>query len=1348
MKKSFLRVIALVLVICAMQMALVPSVTAASNSATYDFYTKYKDNDYLYHWRTVSTDPNSYDASNELAYGTKVAGMNQIAADCAAGAINWKVERGGGYAPIKTGKTSLFSSTGWVDIYMGKNANTVFRIKSPGTANYKVVLNYIANEDANVNTDATLTIIPADKGSYTSAELDALIAANKPQVKEFSCYEDVTIWGADCKKKSVTISDSYPFLEGKDYFLVVGSGSASASEHTYVQNLSLTYAGEYVAPEKLEYPRPVTVVDEALTKWDDDFFCVTELNGDDYLAIPIGGGKMYIYNLDTWQLVNEVNTGINTPRGIVADDNGVIYLGGDSYNLFVYNLNNWTDKKSANFNISGVAAGSLYDLHIGDDGMIYTGTDNGHIMQYDPQEDVFTSIAHGLSNMGYVPSVIQKGQYIYAAMHTKTEDLLVKLDKDTHQVIGTCDFTAKESSTYLTYMSMTEDGIIFGGATSKFMAVDTNTMTLVDIKDQNGNTAPVVNSYVSENIDGKYYYVAASGVNAERVLCIYDPDTRTVTKTDSHIGQYFDCQGKTVTLPDASGAECRHLIATANAQQLVYFVNVEPTSEQYRTCWQAKNNPTNPQDKPLFVDSTAGAGGSINSLTPSADGSKLYFGGFLSNQVMTYDVATGKLGTSYTVSGIQTDALCVYDGQIYAGNYTEAQLTKLNQKTPSQPEVLFTLHNKLFNQSRVHAMTAGGGKIFVGTFPYVYSYGGALAWYDIDSGYTYVAVGPNAEDVYYSANAADAAPVWKNSNGVTVTSITGTAAGQALDTLDNVDGVVLNQGIKDIAYHNGILYAATSRSGGTNTGLAAGTSAVIIAYDVAAHKVIATFDPAAHGFTSPVPMISGIEMDENGTLWCVVSETLFTLTLNGSTFTYTEKLSFDKIGYDLTQNRTNSDIRFKDGYAYVAFERWGGLCKVNMNTPSNYTLLMPEITANGQVPESFAFGSDGNLYYLQDSALKMLVVDYTDEEWAAAAAVTELIKTMTPETVAQAKAAYDQLTLREKSLVQNYADLEQAEADAFKQQIADLGEITWDKKERVQTLLEAYKQMPKSQQNKISNYPVLAAANQTLQLLEDKAPVVVTDGTDKQTYYQTLEDALAATTAGTIYLRENVTAEEVNMNADVLLDLNGYVLTADAISGAVMDSADGKGLIKTAAKAAALTSPEQLILWDNATDDPGYRIFNYQFVNLGADANKSDSKDSKNSGTTVKSFWSDLRFTNPYAYTLAGSDNSGLEISFEVSWTPDGGATSSKTFTFNSETITAWADAELGNTAGEKDYCFYICLTGFEALNVDGVVSVKPVLKTTFHTEATEATQAVIRYEDMISGGLQYEVGFGALPSR
>ena len=1292
--------IVFLLTICLLQSAFVPGTTTAASVSPvkYDFATPYKSYGYLYHW------------NSNLSATTVPVG--QTAIDYASGKINWMLEASNGYCSIQ-------GSRGYITIAMG-NACTAFRFKAPGTGNYEVTVNYTVTSSASANTAVEYLILPAEKSSYTSAEVSALVSQNRAPLR-VSCYDETV---ASYKSKAATME--YSFLEGQEYLFIVNNGNVSGTIVSYLRNLSMQWIGEYDPPEAQKSAQPVTVLEEALYRWEDDYSIVTEVNGYDYFALPIYGGKMYIFNLDTWQLIDEVNTGIDVPRGITVDDNGVIYLGGTSYSLFTYDLKTNKTGITSRLNINSVSMGSLYDMTYGEDGNLYVGTDKGHIIQYNPNTDTAAAIFlnDALKDypitgvVGYVSSVIQQGQYIYAASTTDTsKHYLVKLDKDTFAVEGIADYTSTGVSTYMSHMSITSDGIILGPNKS-LMAVDTKTMTL--LTPEEFGTDAQVQCYASVEINGSHYYVSSK----DRCLYRYDVNAEgnKVTKM-TNIGQYIDCQGKTVTFDkDEDGKVETYLLAIENPKQYdIKFVNVETGSVWARRI-------------PLNAD--AGAGTGVNSLTNGPAGSnELYFGGFTSNQVIVYNTAEGKITGQITASGIQTDAIYVAeDGTIYGGNYTEAQLTRLHPDT-NKPEVLMTLHNSIFNQSRIHSITSGDNKLFFGTFPYVYKHGGVLAWYDLETNRSYVAVGPDPEDVYYANYEDTKYDYTVKSPTVPVSTVRwyNEVTGEQLTGFDEWTGIVDYQGIKEVAYHDGILYAATSRSGGTNTSPVDGTSAVIIAYDVTARKIIATFDPAQYGFTSPIPTISGIELDENGNLWCVVSETLFALTLNKETgrFTYNEKLSFSKTTYDLTQNRSNSDLIFKDGYVYVAFERIGSLCKVNVKNPSDYTLLLPDVTSNGQVPASFVFGEDGNIYYLLGTSLKMLALNPTDEEWAAADAVTEQIASVTADTLTATRQAYNALTLRQKSLVQNYEVLLQAEADDLMQKIDDLGIVTWTDYDRIQELLEVYRQMPIAQQSLVTNHYLLVNANQKLLMIEKDLSVVVIQADDQVFYYATVEEAVANAANATIMLQGDVTAGTVILRPGMTLDLNGYTLTAEllgAMNGAaVLDGGaecTGGGLLKIAKGNLVLAQDNAggvIPVW-NGVD--GYLFTKVTFLQIA-----------KHAGNDAAQYIFLPNLSNSAAAALladGGLDN-GLKIQVSLTWN---NSQSQQFYTYSDDLVQMVFD-------GTGRWVFDLKITGIAGIE-DMVAN--PVVVSDCGTRATAQSveiEAYDAYKDMRFGfGYQEIIGF------
>ena len=109
--------------------------------------------------------------------------------------------------------------------------------------------------------------------------------------------------------------------------------------------------------------------------------------------------------------------------------------------------------------------------------------------------------------------------------------------------------------------------------------------------------------------------------------------------------------------------------------------------------------------------------------------------------------------------------------------------------------------------------------------------------------------------------------------------------------------------------------------------------------------------------------------------------------------------------------------------------------------------------------------------------------------------------------------------------------------------------------------------------------------------------------------YASLGAALEAAVAGdTIKLGQDAFEYAVDLAEGVTLDLNGKTLNTGAITGAVIDSADGEGAIAGTENAPVInTAKNNVVLCDTTGEAPVYRIFSYTFqtaknVVTGADS--------------------------------------------------------------------------------------------------------------------------------------------------
>jgi hypothetical protein len=357
----------------------------------------------------------------------------------------------------------------------------------------------------------------------------------------------------------------------------------------------------------------------------------------------------------------------------------------------------------------------------------------------------------------------------------------------------------------------------------------------------------------------------------------------------------------------------------------------------------------------------------------------------------------------------------------------------------------------------------------------------------------------------------------------------------------------------------------------------------------------------------------------------------------------------------------------------------------------------------------------------------MITLDPTESEWEAARTVTEQISAIAPGTIAKTRQAYDELTLREKSLVQNYDNLLQAEADAFMLEIEKLGKITSADNEQVEALLSTYRQMPKSQQNRITNSYKLVNANQKLQMIARGFCITVTDDAGNETYYKTLEDALLAG-KGTICLMDDVTADTVVLIPGMTLDLNGHVLTANllvAMNGAsVLDGGTectGGGLLKIPRKSIALAEDNGngvIPVW-NGTD--GYLFTRVTFQQVANSTGKSSAQYMFLPG-----------FSNSKVATLladGGLDN-GLKIKVCLTWN-DG--KTQQFYTYSDEMLTKVFD-------GTGRWVFDLKITGIADI---GDMVANPLAVADCGPEATARDTKIEGYDSFAQ--FQFTYGYREL---
>ena len=1012
--------------------------------------------------------------SKYLFHSAENSVYDEVANRYANGSLNWRFESVAGNAYYQPKFLQLGTNK------LGNAA--IFRIKAPGTGTYKITLKHYLNSDGKAVNEGSVYILPYEEGLTHGENINRL--ARAPIMT--TSYQ-----GTKPGTPRAEASGTYGFEAGKEYLVYIyGNDSADpnntspSSTYMYVDRLVMKWIGDYVPTDNNITLGGIAVESPVSVFSTNDNVLLSEVNGHDYMGIPAYGGTLMIYDLDEWRLLDEAYTNIETPRGAAADHNGNYWIVGAALTMYCYNPYTMTGFTTPKF----LTGGSTHAMACGDDGYLYFGchaTTGATIFRVDPNNttaEKATYTSWPTPTWGkYVGDIHQEGDYVYAAVSGDDRHELQIFNKYTGALVASYDITEGMGSTrYLTGMDFLEPGILALCTPYALTVFNTETREFITAEEF-GVSNPVYRG-VSEVRDGKSYFVTL-----QDGLCEYDLETNKATILGGEFStNKTRLRGKDknfVTIDDTR---------LPNPCLVTYGGMSEDGLNLY--CY-------NIEEKRVItliglVDRSYAYGQNLHSIANGLPGTgEIYFGAAFDAPVGVYNTDTQEFSRQFATNG-QSDSFLVYKDTMYIGEYNLCTLTQMKD---GKAISLFRLNDehKIFDQARIHTITAGDDKVFVGTVPHVYRNGGLIAWYDLATELTYVVTGSNPEDVYYT-KASQVMPTYTWYSAVTHEEVD---FSKEFDQDTNGDGVceyflgpIPLQSITKLAYRDGLLFGISAPRGGSGAIDPADENAKIFVYDVENMKMLKVIDLRQHISGLPEKLLYfatlAADPDVDNKYWFIFSETLMSFTYDRDTnkFNFKVELEFDRTTqWDGARTTRTRDIIFKDGYMYFCFDKIGGFVKVNKENPKDYVQLLSNFKNINEIPIVYVLGEDGDLYYLTgDTNLYVLNLDVTEEELAEAQAVQDAIDLISEtvtladrEAIDAARIAWDTMDPANQPYVNNYQKLVDAEVELLKYRVDALGEtITLDQEQELKDIGNDYRALTLKQRMQINYLKVSKAESQ------------------------------------------------------------------------------------------------------------------------------------------------------------------------------------------------------------------------------------------------------------------------------
>lgn len=1209
MKKNLTRLLAIALVICMAMSYIAPVSFAAAQTVVYDFVQIPKSGGLYY--GLGSTEAKAGQMARALQGGdwlkdlpcTLTIPERYALAEGEQYALNWTYEAASeGIRRTATDEAHLpgidvrFQKTTGLRSVLRQDDWIAFRIKSPGEGTYAIDLTYYGY----TGSGKTAFYILEAEGEASIAQADVLTRAENIQANmdPDNRVGMVNLYAGTANASNSAFIGNWTFQADKEYIVVMEcyeSAPFQDNSYVYLTNLTMTAGGK--TPEAAsaeERVRPLTVKENVITVADAGAMAaVWEVDGQDYYYLPIEGGQLLIFNLDTWELVKTVETGIGYPTSTAVvqwvDENGntqtELFVGGNGKRMYGYNLYTGKGRFTAYYNnFTGLGGEQALRGIAAHNGKVYIGLSyEGHLAEYDPATNKYTDLGDMIQESfsevegedgevtedatGGIGSIDCYGDYLYLTATSLNSKKVIKYDLVNKTKVTEVDVSKQIGpNTGTRGLTVLGDGdyLIAGGiGFQELLLIDLATMEIVGYDDamalglddtawEAGMNQMATDVVQTEDANGnklyKQYFVAGGPVYA------YNTQTERFEKIGGAFNGFNVAGKQSVTLSVNGGAEQLYLFAYAGGGQV-------------RLCDPTVGKKISPENimKPEY--GTNGAALRINTAGEGEDANTLYLGAFNTPGCAAYDSATGTF-TNYRTEG-QTDSQVWYNGKLYAGNYSACIVYEIDMdNSDNNTAVISDMIG--YEQKRIHTLTAGDGYVFAGTIPTTYIHGGGIGMYNTVTG---------EEDFI-----------------------------RFKETSVNGEKVVSNRelwdlSVKGLVYQNELLYGCTTRSGGSGSEYVEGTSAQIFVYDYKGKlgsQQFYTLDLRAYipdylPATDSIDFIGGITADPvvEGRFWGLVSDVLFTFAFNEDTKDWDVQVIHDRkhTEYKTTANRSTFNIPVvldaQNNTVYVSFIS-EGIYRITLND-WNTAVEASSQRLNGVAPTFYAMGADNMLYYASGANLMAFPVNVTAEDWVAPQAWDAQVKAIGKVTlnsaaaIQAARTAYEALTLRDKCLVQNMAMLEEAEAQLLELLIAaEASALTSDSVEALESYIAQYDAMTARQKRYVKNYTVLTEsyeraveikAAEDAQAAQVQAQINALNVTslddaqavmDAREAYEALNDRqkalvdITALTAAEVRLATLVSAAEVQAQIDGLpdsatLEDEATVATVRAVYDALSD---------------------------------------------------------------------------------------------------------------------------------------------------------------------------------------------------